>query len=260
MSSKELMDKYPTEQILFVKRNDDQSLKGGTVMYPILANKFWDTLGVVVAKEKVEGLSYCRVNREMMLSQDIDEIDYSNVIENIKPLFIQLRKELGAEFEKKVIWRPWKDSKVRSAIYMWKREKDVVIFLHTPIALYKKEEAFDCQLTITPTLGNSLLSEIATDSLPEDKLLWAEAMGEETVSLPKTNAVQAATAETVQPPAGTAKATPNRVPKATAQSPTEPDNPAEPKTTPWKIPLLVGILAVLGATAAWRSFGKRRTQ
>ena len=76
----------------------------------------------------------------------------------------------------------------------------------------------------------------------------------------KTNAVQAATAEPVPPPVGTAKVTPSRVPSATTQPPAKPDNPdnpADPKTTPWKIPLLIGIVAIIGALAAWRCFRKK---
>ena len=67
----------------------------------------------------------------------------------------------------------------------------------------------------------------------------------------ETNTVQEVTAEPTQPPVGTAKATPNRVPTATAQPPAQPDNPAKTKTAPWKIPLLIGV-AVVGSMAAWR--------
>jgi hypothetical protein len=72
----------------------------------------------------------------------------------------------------------------------------------------------------------------------------------------KTNAVQGATAETVQPPAGVGKTQSNSVPVTTTQPTANPDNPTETKTPPWKIPLLVGIVAILGAMAAWRCFRK----
>ena len=187
MSSKELMDKYPTEQIFFAKRNDDQSLKGGTVVYPILANKFWDSLGVVVRNEKVEGMGYSRTNRELKkraisLSQGLDTVDYGNVIENIKPLFMQLRKELGADFEKKVVYQSFKEGRTRCAMYVWERDGNIVTFIHSPVALREKRSIFVCQVTIAPSL-DYLSSEMATDSLPEDKLLWADAMGE-AVSFP----------------------------------------------------------------------------
>jgi len=178
MSSKALLDKYPTKEILFAKRNDDQTLKGGFIMYPISTNKFWDTLSVVVENGKVGGLSYCRMNRDACLLNGIDAVDYSNVVENIKPLFKQLKQKLGSGFEKKVISRSLEGTDARSAMYVWKREKDVVVFIHTPVALYKKGRVFECQLTIAPTLGKSLSSELATDNVPEDAKLWADAMDE----------------------------------------------------------------------------------
>ena len=176
MSSKELLEKYPTKEILFAKRNGDQT-KGGFIMYPISTNKFWDTLSVVIESEKVGGLSYSRINRDAMLSHGLDAIDYGNVIKNIKPLFQQLKNELGTKFEKKVIYHSLKETRARSAMYVWKREKDVVVFTHSPIASHKKGNIFACQVTIAPTL-ELFTSELATDNVPEDAKLWADAMDE----------------------------------------------------------------------------------
>ena len=75
----------------------------------------------------------------------------------------------------------------------------------------------------------------------------------------ETNAVQEVTAETVQPPVGVGKTQANRVPVIGTQPPPDPDKPAEqPKTTPWKLPLLIGIIATAGATMAWCCFRKRK--
>jgi len=179
MSSKELMDKYPTERILFAKRNDDETLKGGLVMYSVSKSKFWDSLNIVIDNEKVGGLVYARINREMILSRDVDvKVDYSNVVKNIKPLFKQLKQELGSDFEKKVIYQSLTEARTRCAMYVWTRDKDVVTFIHSPVALHKKGSIFVCQVTITATL-DVFSSEMATDSLPEDELLWADAMDEE---------------------------------------------------------------------------------
>jgi len=71
----------------------------------------------------------------------------------------------------------------------------------------------------------------------------------------ETNTGQEATAEITQPPASTAKATPNRGSTATAQPPAQPDNPAGTKATPWKLPLLIGILG--GVAAAWCCFRRK---
>jgi len=68
----------------------------------------------------------------------------------------------------------------------------------------------------------------------------------------RTNATQEATAGTTQPPAGVEKTQTNRVPVTGTQSSPDPDNPPEPKTTPWKIALLIGLIATAGAIMAWR--------
>ena len=78
----------------------------------------------------------------------------------------------------------------------------------------------------------------------------------------KTNAVQETTAGVTQPPSAVEKTPPGRVPVTTVQPPAKPDNPdnpADPKTTPWKIPLLIGLTAIIGVLAAWRCFRKKRT-
>ena len=74
-----------------------------------------------------------------------------------------------------------------------------------------------------------------------------------------TNAVQAVTGETAQPTDGVGKVTPKRVPVTSTQSSAETDEPAETKTTPWKILLLIGG-TVVGAMAAWCYFRKSGMQ
>jgi len=71
---------------------------------------------------------------------------------------------------------------------------------------------------------------------------------------PETNAVQEVTAGAVQPPVGTKRVTPNRVPVTTKQPSSEPD---ETKNTPWKISLLLGVI-ILGAIVARWCFRKRK--
>ena len=72
----------------------------------------------------------------------------------------------------------------------------------------------------------------------------------------ETNAVQEATVEPVQPTAVIETVTRERVPTANTPPSTETDAPAKGKTTPWKLPLLVGV-AVVGVMAAWRCFRKK---
>jgi hypothetical protein len=87
------------------------------------------------------------------------------------------------------------------------------------------------------------------------KTVW-EAKYAQAIAQQETNTVQEATAGAIQPPASVGETPPNSVPAITAQPTANPDNPADPKTTPWKIPLLIGIVAIIGAMAAWRCFRK----
>ena len=73
-----------------------------------------------------------------------------------------------------------------------------------------------------------------------------------------TNTVQAATGETAQPTDGVGKVTPKSVPVISTQPSAETDDPANAKTAPWKIPLLI-VVAAVGAMAVWRCFRKKKT-
>ena len=177
MSFKELMERHPSEKILFPKGNDSQSPEKGVVMYEFSTNKFWDSLMVQIADTKVQSLAYSRINRELLLSKGPSGVDFSNVARNVQPLFNQLKQQLGETFEKKIVCRHLRETKIRSAMYVWKREKDVVVLIHMPVGLYTKGNIFDCQLTIAPTV--EYFSPImATDNIPEDATLWADAMDE----------------------------------------------------------------------------------
>ena len=179
MSSKELLEKHPTEEILASKKTGDQILERGVVMYNIPENKFWDSLGVHVSNAKVQSLTYCNVNKKLLLARDTDAFDFSSVVKNVSPLFKELKQQLGSTFEKKVTSRSVRETKIRGPMYVWKREKDFVAFIHTPISQYKKGDLFNCQVTIAPTFEDlASLCKMATDSVPEDAKLWADAMDE----------------------------------------------------------------------------------
>jgi len=173
---KDLMEQYPSEKYDFHKKTYDvQALEKGVIFYEIPDNKFWDSLGIHIEDARVRSLNYCRINRQNLPSNTPDERNFSNVVQNLKPLFRQLQQQLGTTFEKKVVYRPHGTATTRSAMYVWKRENDVVAFIHTPVALYKKGDIFDCQLSIMPTL-EYIAPLMATNSIPEDELLWADAM------------------------------------------------------------------------------------
>ena len=176
MSSKELMTKYPFKDTLFSKKDDDNTLLGGIIFYEISTNRFWDVLAILIEDSKVNFLSYFYANNELTLQNPNIE-NHDKIVGNIKPLFKQLKKQLGAEFEKKVTYGEV-NSKSRCAMYVWKREKDVVAFTHSPVAQYKKGSRFDCQLVVASKLENlgGLYERMATNSVPEDAKLWADAM------------------------------------------------------------------------------------
>ena len=180
MSSKELLEKYPAEDILFAKEDDDEILKEGVVFYKIPANTFWDTLIVSIEDSKIQMLGYFYAN-DKLFSQDSNAgKDYGKIVQNIKPLFKQLKQQLGSTFERKVAYYNIGETKTRSAMYVWKREQDIVAFAHSPASQYKKGDDFDCQLIIVSSIEVlEGLGDMATDRIPEDAALWADAMGEE---------------------------------------------------------------------------------
>ena len=178
MTSKELLKKYPTEKMLFTKENGDKIIESGILIYEIQANRFWDTAFVLIEDSQVISVQYFYANDEL-LKRNPDAHDYDKIVKNIKPLFRKLREQLGSEFEKKVTHYRIGETKTRSAIYIWKREKNVIAFSHSPVAKYKKGDEFDCQIVIVPTIEALYkLHQTETDSDPEDAKLWADAMDE----------------------------------------------------------------------------------
>ena len=179
MPSKELMEKYPPEQYDFHKKVYEKIPENGYLAYAIQTNKFWDSLGIQIENSKVKSLCYLNLNRESLL-RNPDTHDFDSAVNNVKPLFNQLRHQLGTTFEKKIAYHPPQPDGTRCATYVWKRENDVVAFSHSPVSRYQKGGFFICQVTIAPT-HESLngLYQLATDSVPEDAALWADTMGEE---------------------------------------------------------------------------------
>jgi len=179
MTVEDLIRLYPPEQYDFKKTPYDP--EEDFIGYEVPANRFWDSLAILIDDSEIEYLGYFYGNTKLF-RQNPDARDYDKIVQNIKPLFNQLKKELGSTFEKKIIYI---DTKTRCAMYVWERENDLVAFTHSPVSEYKKGDHFFCQLVIAPTaevLG--MYNNITTDSLPEDALLWADAMGEEKASFP----------------------------------------------------------------------------
>ena len=75
-------------------------------------------------------------------------------------------------------------------------------------------------------------------------------------SQPPEATAATATVENTLPPADTVETPSSNVPATTTQPPSEPD---ATKSVPWKLPLLIGIIVIGGAVAAWcRLKGKNR--
>ena len=96
-----------------------------------------------------------------------------DVTDAIKILFEQLKQQLGSAFEREILVFP---NENRVPMSVWKREKDIVAFFHTPISQWEKDGYF-YQLMILPTedaLGKQF--QTATDSHPEDVNLWLDSV------------------------------------------------------------------------------------
>ena len=181
MSSENLQAKYPPENYKFTGNSPDEIPEKGWILYKIDGNEFWDSLMIIIKDSKVEGLVYSCIGVELT-SQNFLVQDSGKMVGKIKPLFQKLQNHLGTSFEKKIMTRNSRGTNIRIPLYVWKVKNDYIMFSHTPIALYKEGDVFVCQLNIMPSL-DVFASEIAIDSFPEDKLLWADAMGQNMLSL-----------------------------------------------------------------------------
>jgi len=70
------------------------------------------------------------------------------------------------------------------------------------------------------------------------------------------NCGQEATPAPVHPPVAVETAPSNTVPVTDTQPPPEPDKPVNPKTIPWKLPLLISVI-IIGTIGGWRYFRKK---
>ena len=177
MSSKALLEKHPTEEILVPQRGHDKTLESGIVTYTIPANRFWGSLGVQVIDSKVKSMSYLHFNREMV-SKNPERISYDNVVKNVMPLFKQLTQQLGSDFEKRTK-RHSSAKEIGQVVYIWKREKDVVAFSHNPISLHKTGDFFAYTLTIAPTFEDlNASSPMTADNVSSNLKLWLDSPDE----------------------------------------------------------------------------------
>ena len=105
--------------------------------------------------------------------------------------------------------------------------------------------------------------DIIQGSLPSYEASW-KAKNMPPVDTQRTNAVREATPEPFPPsavmpeapqPAVVETKPPERAPLPSAQ---HEDEPAGTKSVPWKTPLLLGIIIIIGVVSAWLRFKKRK--
>jgi len=87
-------------------------------------------------------------------------------------------------------------------------------------------------------IGSTGMKEAQRLAQEERKGIWA-------------NCGQEATPDPVHPPVAVETAPSDSVPVTDTQPPPEPDKPVNPKTIPWKLPLLIGAIIIGGAIMAW---------
>ena len=184
MRSFDLLDLYPSKDMLIPKYSESGTLERGLVFYGIYQNIYWDAIAVFIQNEVITSISYFKNNMDLLEAGNIMAYNFDDTAEKVKPLFEQLRRELGNDFEKKITYG--QRTKERSPMYVWERENDVVAFTHSPISKMRKGMVsetyrFDFELTMADKIENmhGMFSRMATNNLPEDVSLWAEAMGEE---------------------------------------------------------------------------------
>ena len=184
MRSDELLKLYPTDDMLIPKYSKTGTLEKGIVYYGISKNIYWDMVSIFIQDEVITSISYFKNNMELLEARNIMAYNFDDTAEKVKPLFDKLRKELGDDFDKKITYG--QRTRERSPMYVWERENDVVAFTHSPVSKLRKgmiseTYRFDFELTLADKIENMhvIHSRMATNNLPEDVFLWADAMGDD---------------------------------------------------------------------------------
>ena len=138
MSLKELADKYPDKGF---------NMDNVGSQCAISSNKFWTVLTVEIRDGEVKYSTYSGRYRKVYSGPPLlDPHEAGDAVENAKSLFEQLKQLFGPTSERKVIHT----GNIQSAIYtyVWRREKDVVVFRHSPISVWEKEKSFYREVSI----------------------------------------------------------------------------------------------------------------
>jgi len=169
MGIEEVKERYPDRGFNYPQSYYTLNLNEMGFGCDISSNRFWTGCVVHVKDDKVRTIIYrtlYAIDAKTSKKRDID-----GVKEDIKTLFKQLKQQQGIAFEKEV--RIYPDG-TRNPMYLWRREKDIVVFSYTPIVRWAKDGYF-YQVQIFPT-EEALKKEymVATDSVPEDIELWLD--------------------------------------------------------------------------------------
>jgi len=174
MTVEELIRKHPDKGYRPPTMVDSMTLqKSITFGCRIDGNPFWNMLLIYIEGDKVETLTYrLQNNRAFPGGDDLepDPFDFENPEQITQTLFEQLKHQLGATFEKRIVHY----ASYRAVMYVWKRENEWIAFIPTPI-LPDGNDTMPYQLLIVPTeeaLGKRFST--VTDNRPEDTKLWLE--------------------------------------------------------------------------------------
>ena len=152
--------------------------------WDIKPNKFWSGGTITVNNGKVQSVVYTKdwfFDMFVYINDKYDEDDVANAAKTAKGnwkdvkqtaqlLLEQLKQLLGSDFERKIVGRN------QEAVYVWRREKDVVAFTYRPLDRWE-EEGYFYQMYILPS--KEAVKEqfpAARDCRPEDAKLWLDAM------------------------------------------------------------------------------------
>jgi hypothetical protein len=163
MPLEELKGKYP-----------DKGFTGFGAQCAISSNKFWVALTVWVENGKVRRLTYLgRYGKSYPQGPPVlDPSEVDDPVENVKYLIRQLKQMYGSTFDKTVL----NLGNGRSGGYIWKREKEIVFYFHSPFALWEKEGFLFQELHIHSADDVKFLNWLSEEipGRPGDEKLWLD--------------------------------------------------------------------------------------
>ena len=171
MSDTELLEKLPASKITVTGNSNDKVIEK-LFIYDVPMNRFWNTFRIISRNSEVQLAQYNGFTKR--------GVGGGARRENLRLLFRQLQQLLGTTFEKRITTFYLDDgTDGRSAMYVWKRENDVVALAHSPVRYTRMVGWGYCEITIAPTIEDlKKWRGVLDEPRSEDEVLWVDAMGE----------------------------------------------------------------------------------